>query len=263
MPVAKVNGIDINYKITGHGDPLVMIAGFSSNQGTWMAQVPFFKKHFQVVTFDNRGVGKSSKPAAPYTTRMMADDAVALMDHLNIKKAHILGVSMGGMIAQELAINYPERVSRLVLACTYCCKTGDSGDTSEQAKSLKLSPRKMAAAMINLAVNKPFYRLVFGFMAKMQLPFMNAADRIGLEGQTAACLVHNTLDRLPSIQAPVLVIVGTDDRLIKSTSSDVIAGKIPHARLVKVEGGSHMFFVESRKEFNTQVLNFLQSPSGV
>jgi pimeloyl-ACP methyl ester carboxylesterase len=260
MPVARVNGIDIDYKVAGQGEPLVMIAGFSSAKSMWSPQVSFFKKHFQVITFDNRGIGKSSKPAGPYTTRMMADDTVALMDYLKIKKAHILGLSMGGMIAQELAINYPDRVSRLVLACTYSCREGDSGDTPEQAGASKLSPVKMAGAMIDLAANKPFYRITLGFIAKISLRFLNASGRTGIEGQSAACVAHNALDRLPSIQAPTLVIVGTGDRLIKPSSSDVIAGKIPHARLVKVEGGSHLFSAECKKEFNTKVLNFLQSP---
>src|SRR4030042_6341962 len=119
MPIATANGIQINYKVEGQGDPLVMIMGLGSPRGGWSSQAPFFKKYFQVVIFDNRGVGKSEKPEGPYSTRMMADDAIKLMDHLGIKKARVLGASMGGMIAQELAINYPERVSKLVLACTF------------------------------------------------------------------------------------------------------------------------------------------------
>lgn len=258
MPIAAVNGIEISYKIDGQGYPLVMIMGFSSPRSGWSSQVPFFKKHFQVITFDNRGVGKSDKPAGPYTTRMMADDTVALMDHLGIKKAHIVGGSMGGMIAQELAINYPERVSKLVLACTYCCKQGQSGDTKEQAELTKLPPKKMPAAMARLACNKPFYKFMVGTMAAIQLNFMSAAANVGIQGQTAACFNHNTLDRLPVIKAPTLVIVGTEDHLITPTSSDVIAQHIPGAKLVKVEGGSHMFFMENKKEFNQKVLDFLK-----
>ncbi|HJX03718.1 MAG TPA: alpha/beta hydrolase, partial [Dehalococcoidia bacterium] len=220
----------------------------------------FFKKHYKVITFDNRGVGKSDKPAGLYTTRMMADDTISLMNFLNIKKAYILGISMGGMIAQELTINYPERVDRLVLACTFSCKEGDSGDTPEQVHTLSLSPQRMASAMIDLAMNKKVNRIIFGFVLKLQNRFLNASDRRGLEGQVAACNNHNTIDRLPSIQAPTLVIVGTEDYIIKPSSSSVISGKIPHARLVKVKGGSHTFCLESKKVFNNEILNFLGSP---
>lgn len=257
MPVAKVNGINISYQIAGQGEPLLMIMGFSANHQGWSAQVPFFKKYYQVVTFDNRGVGKSDKPPGPYTTRMMADDTVGLLEHLGIKKCDIIGVSMGGMIAQEIAINYPERVSRLVLAATYACKEGDSGDTPYQAEALRLGPQKMPSVMIDLAMNKPIYKFTFGFIAKLQSRFLSASDRIGLDGQAVACNNHNTFDRLPLIQAHTLVIGGTQDRIIKPSSSDVIAKRIPNSRLVKVENGSHAFNIEFKNRFNLEVLKFL------
>ncbi|MDD5337955.1 MAG: alpha/beta fold hydrolase [Dehalococcoidales bacterium] len=257
MPTATVNGIKINYKVEGHGYPLVMIMGFSSPRSGWASQIPIFKKHYQVITFDNRGVGKSDKPEGPYTTQMMADDAVALMNHLGIEKANVMGASMGGMIAQELAINHPEKVNKLVLACTYCCKQKPSGDTPEQAALLKLPPKKLAAAMARLACNNPTLKFIVGMMATLQTYFISAAAKAGIIGQTAACTNHNTLDRLPKIKTPTLVIVGTEDHLITPASSDVIAKNIPGAKLVKVEGGSHMFFLENKEEFNQKVLDFL------
>jgi pimeloyl-ACP methyl ester carboxylesterase len=106
--------------------------GLATDKNRWTAGVYFFKKYYKIVTFDNRGVGESDKPAGPYTTKMMADDTVGLMDHLGIKKANILGVSMGGMIALEIAINYPEKVSKLVLGCTFACDDGAlNGETEE------------------------------------------------------------------------------------------------------------------------------------
>jgi len=192
---------------------------------------------------------------------MMADDTVKLMDYLEIKKAHIIGASMGGMIAQELVINYPERVSKLVLACTYACKDESSGDTAEQAELLHLSPQKMAAGMVKLAANKPFNQFVFGILAMIQASFMGVSAKVGLKGQREACNSHNTLDRLPLIKAPTLVIVGTEDRIIKPISSKVIARNIPGAILVKVEGGSHMFCMEMRTLFNQEVFNFLKRVS--
>jgi pimeloyl-ACP methyl ester carboxylesterase len=258
MPIATVNKIKINYQAHGQGDPMVMIMGFNSPASTWSSQVSFFKNYYKVITFDNRGVGKSEKPAGPYSTRMMADDTVALMDHLGIKKAHIVGASMGGMIAQELAINYPERILKLVLACTFSCNDETSGNTAEQAELAKLPPKKMPAAMAKLACNKPFFKLFVSTSAMIQTIFTQAAARIGIEGQIAACTNHNTLNRLASIKSPTLVIAGTKDKIINPTSSDVIAQAIRGAKLVKIEEGSHMLFMENKTEFNQKVLDFLK-----
>jgi pimeloyl-ACP methyl ester carboxylesterase len=259
MPLANLNGIHISYQVEGEGEPLVMIMGFTAGRIGWMPQLRFFRKYYRVITFDNRGAGKSDKPPGPYSTRMMADDTVKLMDLLGIDKAHIMGLSMGGMIAQELAINYPQRVMKLVLASTYARQDETSGDTKEQAKFIHLAPEKKASALIGLAFNKPFYRFIFGLLAGVQTRFVRASARVGIAGQSEACLKHDTLDRLSSITAPTLVIVGTGDRIIKPVSSEVIAGKIPNARLVKVEGASHYFSFEMKNVFNREVLNFLKS----
>jgi pimeloyl-ACP methyl ester carboxylesterase len=258
MPFAVVNGIKMNYKVEGKGKPLVMIMGFGSPRSAWSSQVSFFKNKFRVITFDNRGAGKSDKPAGPYTTRMMAADVVKLMDYLDIKIADIVGASMGGMIAQELAINYPEKVSRLVLACTYACQDNISGDAPEQAELIGLSPRKMQAAMAKLACNKPINKFIIGNIAMVMSLFMGNAANIGIEAQAAACAGHNTVDRLSLVKSPTLVIVGTKDRIIKPVSSEVIAQNIPGSILVKIEGGSHMFFMENKKEFNQRVFDFLK-----
>ena len=258
MPLASLNGIHINYQVEGDGEPLVMIMGFTASRIGWMPQRPFFRKYFRIITFDNRGVGKSDKPPGPYSARMMADDTVKLMDVLGIEKAHIMGLSMGGMIAQELAINHPQRVMKLVLAATYARQDETSGDTSEQAELLHLAPEKKASALIGLAFDKPFYRFTFGLLARVQTKFIGASGWVGIAGQNEACLKHDTLERLSSITAPTLVIVGTGDRIIKSVSSEVIAGKIPNARLVKVEGASHYFSFEMKNVFNREVLNFLK-----
>jgi pimeloyl-ACP methyl ester carboxylesterase len=259
MPLAKLGDININYKVDGEGDPLVMIMGFSSPMIGWYYQTPFFRRHYRVVTFDNRGVGESDKPQGPYSTKMMAEDTILLMDNLGIEKANVLGASMGGMIAQELAINHPERVTKLVLACTYACQDEKSGSTPEMAKLALLPPKNMANAMMGLAFNKPLYRFTFSLLSRVWSMFTAASDTVGIEGQRMACWNHNTLERLHLITASTLVIVGTGDRLIKPASSEAIAGRIPESRLVKVKNGSHTFMVEMRDAFNREVLNFLTS----
>jgi pimeloyl-ACP methyl ester carboxylesterase len=258
MPLAKLNGVSINYKVEGQGEPLVMVMGFSATRSGWIRQIPFFRKYYRVITFDNRGAGKSDKPPGPYSTRMMADDTLGLMDLLGIEKARIMGASMGGMIAQELAINYPQRVMKLILACTYASQDETSGDTLEQAKFLRLTPGEKASAMIGLAFNKPLYRFVFGLLARVQTRLVGTSGNAGIPGQSEACRTHNTLDRLPLITAPTLVIVGTGDRIIKPVSSEVIGGTIPNAKAVRIEGGSHCFSFEMKNEFNREVLNFLK-----
>jgi pimeloyl-ACP methyl ester carboxylesterase len=253
MPIARVGDISINFKVEGEGEPLVMIMGFGSGMEGWHYQAPFFAKRFRVVTFDNRGVGKSDKPEGPYTTAMMAEDAVHLMDHLCIERAHVMGASMGGMIAQELAINHPERVKKLVLACTYAQPLLRDTDGAR----LTGTPAERMGAVIGLAFNKPLYRLVFGNIARLRSIPEGSPLAVGIEGQSSAVATHDTLDRLGAITAPTLVIVGTGDRLIDPKASEIIAGRIPGARLVKIGGGSHTFMMEKSGEFNREVLKFL------
>ena len=268
MPIAKVNGTNINYKVQGKGEPLVLIMGFTSDQSGWIFQRGAFSKHYSVITFDNRGVGKSDKPSGDYSSKMMADDAIGLMDHLGIKKAHILAVSMGGTIGQQIAINYPERVNKLVLGCTFATTDDSSGITAELTKALQTREKQIADdgkgmnifqfldVFLPSTFNKRLYRTVF-------LPIMKIQARLngstGLLGQLAVGFAHNSLDSLHTINVRTLVITGTKDRLIKPTSSEVIAKLIPNAKLVKVEGGSHGFFIEMSGRFNREVLDFLRA----
>src|SRR5919204_2765547 len=119
MPKVLVNGINLHYIEAGRGDPLLLIMGFGGDHLAWAFQTPVFAQSHRVIAFDNRGVGQSDVPDVPYTTRMMADDAAGLLDALGIERAHVIGVSIGGMIAQELALNHPRRVRSLQLHCTY------------------------------------------------------------------------------------------------------------------------------------------------
>ncbi len=264
MPVTKANGININYTITGHGEPLLMIMGLSADQRGWAPQIGFFKKYFKVITFDNRGAGRSDKPAGPYTIKMMADDTIGLMDCLNIEKAHVMGLSMGGMIAQEIAINYPLRVNRLILASTYSCNDNSlNGATEEMASAIQQPYSQWLVSLVNLAFGKPSNKFIFSLQIRISSLFISssikALNQAGVMGQTEACIKHDTIERLSSIQSPTLVITGTKDRVIKPSSSETLATKIPHARLFKIENGSHTCNSEMKNIFNPEVLKFLQS----
>jgi 3-oxoadipate enol-lactonase len=260
MPIVKVNGININYLVQGYGEPLVMIQGFSADQSLWKPQIPAFKKRYQVIIFDNRGVGKSDKPKGPYSPKMMAEDTVKLMDYLNIKQAHILGHSMGGLIAQEIAINYPERVMKLILASTWASQDNDAnGLTPPMLEAAKLPMRQAGVLLVDAIMDKPFNRWFVAPALKNYWRRIKEPEATGITGQLEAPTGYNSLDKLPFIKAPTLVITGTNDRVVKPTSSETIAKKIPKARLVKINKGSHADFIEMSKVFNKEVLNFLKT----
>lgn len=267
VPKAKVNGINMYYKISGKGVPLVMIQGFAGNHQAWFFQTPVFKKYYKVIIFDNRGIGRTDKSSEPYTIRTMADDVIGLMDYLNIDKAHILGLSLGGMVAQEIALTYPERVRKLVLGSTFAGREiRDVNPDMLRAIGVKESStgtdissidfQKLMGVMVSLAFNKRLYRMVLLPLAKYSLKSVKA---VGYLGQMTSVEDYDTLDRLHLIQAPTLVITGTGDRIVSPGISDLIASKIPNAKLVKVKGGSHAFFMEMRGRFNKEVLNFLRN----
>lgn len=267
MPIAKVNGINLHFEVHGKGEPLIMIMGFAGGCAGWVFQRRFFKKHFRVITFDNRGVGKTDKPSGPYSIRMMAEDVVSLMDYLNIERANILGVSMGGYIAQELAINHPERIMKLVLACTYAREDKLGGHTSDYFRGLgleegcpsdelkKVPISKVLCSELPLAFNNRLFRI---FLAPLMRIYAKRMATPGVASQFQAIVEHDTLDRLQNIQAPTLIIAGTRDRIIKPGSADVLAKKIPNSRLVKIDNGSHSLFIEKSKRFNKEVLDFLR-----
>ncbi len=266
MPKTPVNGISMYYEVQGKGVPLVMIQGFAGNHQAWFFQTQVFRKYYKVIIFDNRGIGKSGRPSEPYTIRTMADDVIGLMDYLNIDKAHVLGLSLGGLVAQEIAISYPGRVIKLVLGSTFAgSELNDvhpemmealgirEGSTDVDIRSIDF--RRLMNFMVSSAFNKRMYRMVLLSLSKRS---MKSIDVNGYLEQMAAVTSFTTLDRLHLIKAQTLVIAGTGDRIISPSMSDLLASRIPNARLVKVKGGSHAFFMEMRGRFNKEVLEFLR-----
>ena len=267
MPIADVNGINTYYQVQGRGEPLLLIMGLSGDHGAWFFQVRAFKPHYTVITYDSRGIGRTGRPVAPSSIRDLADDAVGLMDHLGVDKAHVLGVSMGGMVAQEIAINYPDRVSKLILGCTTA--GGEHTDDMHPALAKALGIKgevtrddlesedfgRWLGPIMSLSFNKWRYRIPLWFLAKSYLRRVGVR---GTVGQLRAIMGHTTEDRLHLIQAPTLVMAGTKDRLVLPRRSEAIASRIPGARLVMVKGGSHAFQAEMRIQFNREVLSFLK-----
>lgn len=276
MSTAQINGIDIYYEEHGHGDPLLLVMGLAADSVAWMFQLPDFSEHYRTIVFDNRGVGRSSKPAGPYSIAQMADDAASLLEHLEIERAHVVGVSMGGMIAQELALRHPQRVRGLVLACTYAKPDagverqlesslaafgGSRGPNGEiQVDLSRVDPMMFFQQLLPTVFNAQFImtelpKLMQVFAGALQYGFSMDA----ILSQTMATQEHDTVDRLGQIKARTLVLTGDSDMLIPATCSDTLADKIAGAKLVKIPGGSHGFNFETPDLFNREVLGFLKS----
>ena len=276
MSIAKVGSLDVYYEEHGSGEPLLLIMGLAADSIAWMFQIPDFSQHYRTIAFDNRGVGRSSKPVGPYTIHEMADDAAGLLDVLDVRRAHVVGVSMGGMIAQELALRHPERVHGLILACTYPEPDADiernrrisvqqlggsvSADGEVQIDVKALNPMDFLQNLLPTVFNEEFIakelpKLIQVFSGALQYGFSMEA----ILGQVAAVMSHKATDRLHQITAPTLVITGDADRLIPPANSDVLARNIPGATLVKIPGGSHGFNFETPAVFNRAVLEFLAS----
>ena len=268
MPQANVNGVRLYYKAQGQGEALVMIPGMGAGHTSWFRQLPAFKKHFKVVTFDPRSIGRSERPEQPYGFKALADDVVGLMDHLGIRRAHVFGQSLGGVVAQEVAMDYPDRVLKLIVVSsifasgdaslanpTLIEQLGVKGATAEDDFS-KVNARKTMSVLIGLSFDKWAYRTAMQFLSRF---FVKPEMFDGLSDQLRAIAGHSNVDRLHLIKAQTLVITGAEDRIVSPRASDMLAGKIPNAKLVTVKGGSHGFNVEMTARFNREVLEFLQA----
>ena len=276
MSTVKVNDVELYYEEHGRGEPLLLIMGLAADSTAWMFQVPAFAERYRTIVFDNRGVGRSAKPAGPYTIQQMADDAAGLLDKLDVARTHVVGVSMGGMIAQELALRHPKRVRGLVLACTYPEPDAEieqrrqhsvqqfggtiGADGATTIDLAKLDPMMFLQQMLPLVFNQAFIdtelpKLLQVFAGALQYGFSMEA----ILCQVEAVMAHKAKDRLHQITAPTLVITGDADRLIPPANSDVIALQVPNAKLVKVPGGSHGFNFETPDVFNRHVLEFLSA----
>lgn len=275
MPTVHVNGINLYHEENGKGEPLLLIMGFTAHSMMWMMQVPTLAQHYRVITFDNRGVGRTDVPAGPYTIRQMADDAAGLLDHLGIERANVIGWSMGGMIAQELALAYPQRVGRLVLLA--------SAASAREYANAWLTYTAQAYEHVNAGsldrrgfiINSMPWIYTSAFLTQPDLvqaallqaqadPFPATAQ--GIFGQAEACRGHlfsNALDRLSGITSQTLVLVGAEDILTPATYSREMAERIPGARLQILERGGHGMSIEYAMAVNEALLAFLAEPAPV
>jgi len=266
MPNIRINDCDIYYEVHGHGDPLVLIMGLRRNVEWWYRQIPDLAQHFQVIVFDNRGAGRSDKPVMEYSMRLFADDTAGLMDALELPCAHILGYSMGGYIAQELVLNYPERVNKMILASTGC--GGDravlmSPDRLEKFQAnTGLQPEEILRKDMDIYFSDKFVEQnpekVEAFI-EISLRHYQPAD--AFFRQFDACMRHDTADRLNRLVVPTLIMTGDDDPLVPPGNSHILQELIPAAELHVFPGGRHCVMIEEADQYNHKVINFFEANS--
>ena len=261
MPQVAVNGIKVYYEIHGKGDPLVLIMGLRRNAEWWYCQIPALSEHFKVIAFDNRGAGRSDKPRMDYSIRLSADDTAALLEALGIKRAHVLGISMGGYIAQELAINYPDKVRSLILGCTSCGGERAVLMSQERMKDFEavdgLTPEQILRKNMDIYFSDEFIQEHPEKIKEfMEISFRYPQPAEFFERQFAACLKHDTVDRLRLISVPTLIMAGEDDPLVPSENSRILKDLMPVAELFLFPGCRHCFFIEASEEFNQRAVAF-------
>jgi len=246
MPKVKVNDIQIHYEVHGEGFPLVMIMGLGANVDWWDPRmVQELSKKFKLVIFDNRGAGRTDISDRKYTVKLFADDTAGLMDALEISRAHVIGVSMGGMIAQELVLNYPEKVEKLVLYSTNCGGTKSVPPSPEVLEMLTadrsaFSPKEIARMSIPLLFTEDFIKnnpdvVEITIQQMLRAPISNEA----FTRQINAIMDFNTYERLSQIKVPTLVLQGKRDVLIPLGNGSILAKAIPNAKLVYFENSAH------------------------
>lgn len=248
MPTVSRGDTRIVWEESGAGEPLLLIMGHGWPRQSWHRQVPVLSTRFRVITFDNRGAGETSTTATHWTITDMAEDALAVLDAAHVGRAHIFGVSMGGGIAQEVALTHPDRVGALILGCT-------ASAVAERAVSwgtvlrrvLPSLPRGMRAAQFAL-----LQVLCYGPDADParigeDLDVIRSAPRTraGLRGQTEAIKGFDSTSRLPGLTAPTLVLHGDADRLVPPRCGEELARLIPEAQLHLFPGAGHAFTTDA------------------
>ena len=250
MPTATIDGIELHYERRGSGDPLLLIQGLSGTHLAWGE--PFLDAlagDFDVVAYDHRGVGRSTRVSEPFTLERLADDAAALLAGLGIDSAHVTGISMGGMVAQHLALRHPDRIRTLVIGCSYAGGEGSGLTPPENFQRLseawQSGDRERALRTgweINVSERFAGREGEYETWREMALALRVPLSVIMLQLQAVA--PHDTSARLGEITAPTLVVHGTEDQMLPPANSPVIAERIPGARLEWLEGVGHLFWWE-------------------
>ena len=266
MPTIHANGIDLYYEEAGHGDPLLMIMGITAPGSVWEAHAEAWRAHFRCIMLDNRGVGRSSKPPGPYTSAEMADDVAGLLDGLGLGRVRVVGVSMGSIIAQQLAIRHPDRVRSQVLMCPWARCDRAARGVFKHLMAIKghLRPREFMAFIQWLIFAKRTWDEDGAYEGLLEAREMAAQEERpqplhGLEGQAHACMEHDVVGELARIAAPTLVIGGGRDIFVPPWMMKEVAAGIPNVELHVYPDAGHAFHWECIDDFNLRVATWLQA----
>jgi pimeloyl-ACP methyl ester carboxylesterase len=266
MPFAQSGQLKLYYESTGTGPAVLLISGQAMTLGAWWRTVPVLTRSFRVLTFDNRDIGRSDGSPVPYTVGQMADDVIAVLDAAGEERAHIYGTSLGGMVAQEVAIRHPARVNALVLGATTAGGTRNvlaNGQTlTFFVRAGAMAPEEAEWAAVPYNHGEETRRLHGERIAediahRLEFP----TDTLAYVHQTAAAASHSTVSRLRRITAPTLVVHGENDAVVPPKNADVLAGAIPDAELKLWPGAGHVYTTDEPRA-DHHVARFLLRHSG-
>jgi pimeloyl-ACP methyl ester carboxylesterase len=250
VPTARSGDISLYYESTGAGAPVLLVMGLGMNATGWWRTVPVLAHAgLRVLAFDNRGVGRSDRPPGPYTAAAMADDAVAVLDAADVERAHVYGISLGGMIAQEIALRHPQRVERLVLGAT--TPGGAHATAADEATVAFFRRRAQMPAEEAVWASVPYNyaartraehgdRIAQDIRQRLRFPI----EPEPYAAQLAVSLGYDTYDRVPAIAAPTLVVHGTEDIMVPPANGRVLADQIPGAVSIELPGAAHLYFTD-------------------
>ena len=260
MAYVENQGARIYWDEQGIGDPILLIMGLAYPSCMWFHTRPVLSKQFRTIAFDNRGIGNSDVPPGPYPIALMASDVAAVLDAAGLDTAHVFGVSMGGMIAQEFALQYPKRVRSLILGCT--AAGGPTAVRAEQDAIQmlmtrdRMSPEQALQAPVPFIYDSATSRERIDEDLEHRRPWLPRAE--GYIAQLQGILAWEGYSRLSAITAPTLVIHGESDRLVPPGNGKLIAERIPGAKLVMIPHASHLFLTDQTDTARGIILQFLE-----
>ncbi|MHA2209982.1 MAG: alpha/beta fold hydrolase [Candidatus Thorarchaeota archaeon] len=266
MPHVPIGEVDLYYE--SHGPPglppIVFIGGWASYRWIWFRQIPSFKGRYRCIVFDNRGSGRSSKPDYPYTMEMLAKDTVGLMKALNIENAHILGISMGGLIAQQIAISYPEKVRSLIIVSS---NFGGPNAIPMDDKTMSLLIALPTETISKEQARQMRYRATFSpqFLQDNKSVMdqidewvqQHPAPLYAQVHQSSATSAFNAESELNKISVPTLILHGDSDLAVPTKNGELLAERISNSTLKIIKDASHFAIIEKYEEFNNEVMNFI------
>ncbi|MFY9607777.1 MAG: alpha/beta fold hydrolase [Blastocatellia bacterium] len=258
MANAENSGVKIHWEEHGEGDPLLLIMGLGYTLEMWHRTVPFFAPNYRTSVFDNRGVGRSDVPAGPYSIPSMAGDAAAVLDSAGVDRAHVFGISMGGMIAQEFALQYPQRVRSLILGCTSHggpeAVLADAEVLTTLAARATMSAEEGVRAMIPFVYDRstPMERIEEDLVIRRRtFPTIQ-----GYFGQLQGIFAYESRSRLSQLKVPTLIVHGESDRLVPPENGRRLARVIEGARLEMIAGASHIFPTDQPEKSHYAIQRF-------